>query len=128
MFEFIQQLPNLVGLIFHALDMDNVQTDISVPGAGDHATIEPYDTKLTGMAINYKEDKHSPDLAAAIAKHLLLKIPTLTKFFAYQTPVQPVLDFAETYSQQYPHLSSIKFELRDDIQSARSNCSIKSLC
>ncbi|KAJ1726094.1 hypothetical protein LPJ61_005425 [Coemansia biformis] len=98
MFELIQRLPNLVGLIFHALDMDNVQTDVSVPEPGDHAPMEPYGTKLTGMAINYKEDKHSPDLAAAIAKHLLLKIPTLTKFFAYQTPVQPVLDFAETYS------------------------------
>ncbi|KAJ1726736.1 hypothetical protein LPJ61_004993, partial [Coemansia biformis] len=99
MFEIIQRLPNLVGLIFYKLDMDSVQTDILVPEAGDHTPVEPYDTKLTGMAINYMQDKHSPDLAAAIAKHLLLKIPTLTKFFAYQTPVQPVLDFAERYSQ-----------------------------
>ncbi|KAJ1726270.1 hypothetical protein LPJ61_005302, partial [Coemansia biformis] len=94
MIEFIQRLPNLVGLIFPTLDMDNVQTDISVPETGDHAPIEPYNAKLTGMALNYKYDNHSPDLAASIAKHLLLKIPTLTKFFAYQTPVQPVLEFA----------------------------------
>ncbi|KAJ1730045.1 hypothetical protein LPJ61_003226 [Coemansia biformis] len=114
MFELIQRLPNLVGLILYKLDMDSVQTDISVPEAGEHTPVEPYDTKLTGMAINYMQDKHSPDLAAAIAKHLLLKIPTLSKFFACQTPVRLVHNFIETYSQWYPHLSSINFRLRDD--------------
>ncbi|KAJ1726215.1 hypothetical protein LPJ61_005343, partial [Coemansia biformis] len=118
MFELIQQLPNLVGLIFRQLDMGNVQTDISVPEAGNHVLMEPYDTKLAGMALTYMQDKHSLDLAAAITKHLLLKILTLTKFFAGQTLVQLVLDFAETYSQQYPHLSSLKFSLADDEESA----------
>ncbi|KAJ1718685.1 hypothetical protein LPJ61_006513 [Coemansia biformis] len=127
MFGLIQQLPNLVGLIFHTLNMDSVQTDISVPEADDHATVEPYNTKLTGMAINYMKGNHSPDLAAAIAKHLLLKIPTLTKFFAHQTPVQLVHNFVETYSQQYPHLSSIEFGLRDDADSANSNWIMKKL-
>ncbi|KAJ1718513.1 hypothetical protein LPJ61_006588 [Coemansia biformis] len=108
--------------------MDNVQTDISVPEADNHAPVEPYNTKLTGMAINYKKDKHLPDLAAAIAKHLLFKIPTLTKFFAHQTPVQLVHDFVETYSQYYPHLSSIEFRLRDDADSANANWLMQTLC
>ncbi|KAJ1721603.1 hypothetical protein LPJ61_006022 [Coemansia biformis] len=94
--------------------MDSIQTDISVPEADNYATVEPYNTKLTGMAINYMKDNHLLDLAAAIAKYLLLKIPTLTKFFAHQTPVQLVHDFVETYSQQYLHLSSIEFGLHDD--------------
>ncbi|KAJ1718691.1 hypothetical protein LPJ61_006509, partial [Coemansia biformis] len=87
----------------------------------------PYNAKLTGMAINYKYYNHSPDLAAAIAKHLLLKIPTLTKFFAYQTPAQPVLDFAKTYSQWYPRLSNIEFRFHNDDNSAFSHSLMQAL-
>ncbi|KAJ1724103.1 hypothetical protein LPJ61_005774 [Coemansia biformis] len=117
MLGFIRRLPNLTGLSFYRLELGDVQSDITVPEASDHTPIEPYDTKIKGLAINYNREQHSADQAIAVAKHLLLRLPTLTRLMATQTPKQPVMDFAETFVQWYPHLDNVGFKLYEGEES-----------
>ncbi|KAJ1725096.1 hypothetical protein LPJ61_005672, partial [Coemansia biformis] len=106
MLGFIQRLPNLAKLIVHKLVLDSAQSDLSIPDASNHTPLEPLDTRLSMLAINYDGNQHSPDTAVAVAKYMLLKVPTLTEFHTAQTPQQPVVDFVATFAQWYPHLSN----------------------
>ncbi|KAJ1718392.1 hypothetical protein LPJ61_006652 [Coemansia biformis] len=118
MLGFIRRLPNLTGLTFYQLELGDVQSDITVSEASGHTPIEPYDTKIKGLAVNYNREQHSPEQAVAVSKHLLLKIPTLTRFLAAQTPKQPVMEFAATFVQWYPHLDNVGFKLYEGEESA----------
>ncbi|KAJ2688137.1 hypothetical protein H4R19_006587, partial [Coemansia spiralis] len=118
MLALIKRLPNLTGLRFHNLDLSDVQTDISVPEAGEDANVEPLSTSLRGLAINYDWEQHSPDMALAVAKYVLLKLPTMTKLLATQTPKDPVLEFVKAYAPRYPHLDGIKLRLYEGEESA----------
>ncbi|KAJ2798307.1 hypothetical protein H4R21_003983 [Coemansia helicoidea] len=111
MLAFIERLPRLVSLTLYDLGVNAIQTDISVPDADEETVVEPLRTSLESLTIKYDIWTHSPDRAVAVAKFVLLKIPTLTKLLAVQTPESPVISFAEEYTPRYPHLSDVELEL-----------------
>ncbi|KAJ2711013.1 hypothetical protein H4R19_003458, partial [Coemansia spiralis] len=76
---FIEKLPRIVELVFDSLDPRHMQMDISIPEADDGAIVEPLSTSLSVLAINYARGQYSPDTALAVAKYMLLRIPSLTK-------------------------------------------------
>ncbi|KAJ1727384.1 hypothetical protein LPJ61_004597 [Coemansia biformis] len=106
MLGFFQHLPNLTKLVVHNLMLDDIQSDLSIPDASSHTPVEPLDTKLNILAINYNKNQYSPDMAVAVAKYMLLKVPMLAQFNVAQIPRQPIVDFVETFAQWYPHLSN----------------------
>ncbi|KAJ2714375.1 hypothetical protein H4R19_001762 [Coemansia spiralis] len=114
MLAFIERMPKLRELTFDKLDLSDVQTDISIPEADEDANVEPLSTSLRVLAINYDRERHSPDMAVAVAKYVLLRIPTMTKLIAAQTPKDPVLEFVEAYTPRYPHLDGIVLRLHGD--------------
>ncbi|KAJ2711527.1 hypothetical protein H4R19_003205, partial [Coemansia spiralis] len=73
---FIEKLPRLVELVFDSVDPSHMETDISIPEAGSSAIVEPLNTSLGALAINYIRGEHSPDTTLAVAKYLLLRIPS----------------------------------------------------
>ncbi|KAJ2714547.1 hypothetical protein H4R19_001669 [Coemansia spiralis] len=114
MIALIDKLPKLSGLTFYNLDLSDVQTDISVPEADEDANVEPLSTSLRVLAINYDMERHSPDIAVAVAKYILLRIPTMTELIAAQTPKDPVLAFVEAYAPRYPYLGGVELVLYED--------------
>ncbi|KAJ2713505.1 hypothetical protein H4R19_002216 [Coemansia spiralis] len=111
MLSFIERMPNLAKLVFDRLDTHNIQSDVSIPGADENAVIEPLSTLLRLLAIDYHRDGYSPDMAVAVAKHVLLRIPTLAELLIAQTPKEPVLGFVEAYAPRYPRLRSVEFNI-----------------
>ncbi|KAJ1729815.1 hypothetical protein LPJ61_003343 [Coemansia biformis] len=112
MFGLIQHLPNLVELaLYLTYPYRGPYPDMTIPEAGSRTPAWPFRTKLMMVDIEFNNDWPSPTLTVALAKYLLLKIPTLTKLVAKQTPQQRILDFVEGYAGQYPHLGSIEFRL-----------------
>ncbi|KAJ2800303.1 hypothetical protein H4R21_003232, partial [Coemansia helicoidea] len=110
MLALIEKLPNLVCLEFHRLDVGDIQTDISIPKADDDAAVEPLHTSLRALALNYTRERHSLDAAVAVAKYVLLGIPTLTELCAARTPKSPVLSFVEAYAPRHLHLGGVKLK------------------
>ncbi|KAJ2807342.1 hypothetical protein H4R21_000518 [Coemansia helicoidea] len=113
MLAIIGRLPNLVKLTFFDLCLRGIQADISIPDADADAAVEPLHKSLNGLAINYERRRLSPDMAVAVAKYVLLRIPSLTQLVAVQTPASPVVSFVEEYASCYPHLSSVQLKLND---------------
>ncbi|KAJ2715928.1 hypothetical protein H4R19_000929 [Coemansia spiralis] len=114
MVAFIDRLPKLRELTFYKLDLSDVQTDTSVPEADEDANVEPLSTSLSVLAINYDVERHSPDTAVAVAKYILLRIPTMTELITAQTPKNPVVEFVKAYAPRYPHLNGIALRLYND--------------
>ncbi|KAJ1718078.1 hypothetical protein LPJ61_006881, partial [Coemansia biformis] len=99
MLGLIRRLPNLVHLTVKNLMLDDVQTDISIPTGRVCEPVTPLDTKISRLTFRYSCPLYSPEQAIAVAKYLLLAIPTLTELFPGQTPKQPVLGFIAEYSK-----------------------------
>ncbi|KAJ2712820.1 hypothetical protein H4R19_002560 [Coemansia spiralis] len=120
MLAFIEKLPKLQVLTFYSLDTSDIQADISVPEAEANATITPLSTSLKALAINYDRERLLPDKAVAVAKYMLLRLPTLVKLFAVQTPREPMLGFVAAYAPQHPHVGGVEMELDDGRNTATS--------
>ncbi|KAJ2765859.1 hypothetical protein IWQ56_003932, partial [Coemansia nantahalensis] len=54
----------------------------------------------------------------AVAKYVLLRIPSLTELLAAQIPKSPVVSFVEEYASRYPHLSGVNLTLNESGDSA----------
>ncbi|KAJ2808464.1 hypothetical protein H4R21_000053, partial [Coemansia helicoidea] len=89
--------------------------DISIPEADVDAVVEPLHTSLNGLALNYNTRGQSPDMTVvvAVAKYVLLRIPSLTELLAAQVPKSPVASFVEEYASRYPRLSGVKLKLNE---------------
>ncbi|KAJ2716834.1 hypothetical protein H4R19_000397 [Coemansia spiralis] len=111
MLALIERMPNLTELVFDRLDAQNIQSDVLIPSADEDAVIEPLSTSLLLLAIDYHSDGYLPDMAVAVTKHVLLRIPTLTELLIAQTPKEPVLGFVEEYAPRYPRLRSVEFNI-----------------
>ncbi|KAJ2771577.1 hypothetical protein IWQ56_001730 [Coemansia nantahalensis] len=93
MLALIGELPCLLGLTLFSLDLSDVQVDISVPDADEDVVVDPLHALLKGLAINYDRARNSPDMAVAVVKYMLLRIPPLAVLYAAQAPRDPVLNF-----------------------------------
>ncbi|KAJ2774614.1 hypothetical protein IWQ57_000737, partial [Coemansia nantahalensis] len=113
MLAFIKRLPKLSKLTFHNVYFSNIQADMSIPEANEDTAVAPLHTSLDGIAIGHGKEQHSLDTAVAVVKYLLLRIPTLARIHALQTPKSPVIDFVEAHAARYPHLSRVKLQLDD---------------
>ncbi|KAJ2806306.1 hypothetical protein H4R21_000926 [Coemansia helicoidea] len=111
MLAFLERLPNLVKLTFYDLDLSDIQADMSIPDAHETGVAEPLHASLEGLAINFDIRRHPSDAAVAVAKYMLLRIPSLAQLHAAQTPKNPILGFAREYAPRYPHLNSIEMKL-----------------
>ncbi|KAJ2716979.1 hypothetical protein H4R19_000288 [Coemansia spiralis] len=118
MLALIEKLPRLTRLTFDKLLNENIQRDISIPEADEDAVVEPLSTSLKVLGINYNIYEHLPDIAVAVAKYLLLRIPTLTQLFAAQTPKDGVHGFVQSYSACYPRLGAVELKLYEGRGSA----------
>ncbi|KAJ2806699.1 hypothetical protein H4R21_000762 [Coemansia helicoidea] len=108
MLAYFARLPNLVNLTFRDLDLSDIRADITAPSADEDVIVEPLHSSLKGLAVNYDTVRHSPDTAVAVAKYVLLGIPTLAQLLAGQIPKSSMAGFVEEYASRYPHLSSVK--------------------
>ncbi|KAJ2804194.1 hypothetical protein H4R21_001734 [Coemansia helicoidea] len=111
MLAIIARLPNLVNATFSALDLFEVQADLSVPAADEDTVVEPLHRSLERLDIRYDTERNDQEVGVALAKYMLLRLPTLTELLAAQTPEEPVLSFVEEYVPRYPHLSDIELTL-----------------
>ncbi|KAJ1723683.1 hypothetical protein LPJ61_005803, partial [Coemansia biformis] len=111
MFEFIRRLPNLVWLEFSQLTSGDILSDIAIPKANYHVPVEPFDTKLEDLQIRFGQSQSTPNMAIAVAKYLLLKLPALTILVARQIPMQPVVEFVDAHAEWYPNLHKIYLEI-----------------
>ncbi|KAJ2772922.1 hypothetical protein IWQ57_001547, partial [Coemansia nantahalensis] len=111
MLAIIARLPNLIKLTFYDLDLRDIRADLSVPEADEEVDVEPLHSSLEGLAVNHDSDIHSPDTAVALVKYLLLRIPTLARLLAAQTPMAPVLEFVQAYAPRHPHLRAVSLKL-----------------
>ncbi|KAJ2714160.1 hypothetical protein H4R19_001871 [Coemansia spiralis] len=111
MLVFIEKLPKLQVVTFHSLDASDIQADISVPKAEASAAITPLSTSLKALAINYDRERLLPDKAVAVARYMLIRIPTLVKLFAVQTPRESMLSFVAAYAPQHPHMGDVEMRL-----------------
>ncbi|KAJ2698068.1 hypothetical protein H4R19_005620 [Coemansia spiralis] len=118
MLVFIEILPKLQALTFYSLDASDIKADISIPEAEANTTIAPLSTSLKALAINYERERFMPDRAVAVAKYMLLRIPTLVKLFAVQTPREQMQSFVAEYAPQHPHMGGVKIELDSGTNSA----------
>ncbi|KAJ2807770.1 hypothetical protein H4R21_000347 [Coemansia helicoidea] len=114
MLALIEKLPNLVKLRGSNLDMSEIQSDISLPGADEGAALGPLSLSLKRLAISFFSGGHSPDTAVAVVKCFLCRIPTLTRLIAEKIPRSTVLGFVQEYAPRYPHLSNLKLNYDDD--------------
>ncbi|KAJ2803007.1 hypothetical protein H4R21_002197 [Coemansia helicoidea] len=126
MLAFFARLPNLVNLTLMDLDLSDIRADITAPSADEDAIVEPLHSSLKGLAINYDTVRHSPDTAVALAKYVLLGIPTLAELLAGQIPKSSMAGFVEEYASRYPHLSSVKttFDADDNYSGDRLGLSV----
>ncbi|KAJ2774324.1 hypothetical protein IWQ57_000873 [Coemansia nantahalensis] len=125
MLALIGGLPCLLGLTLFSLDLSDVQVDISVPDADEDVVVDPLHALLKGLAINYDRARNSPDMAVAVVKYMLLRIPSLAVLYAAQAPRDPVLNFVEAYAPRHPHLGSVDMMLYQDEHSANVQWSIR---
>ncbi|KAJ2716546.1 hypothetical protein H4R19_000577 [Coemansia spiralis] len=107
MFAFIERMPRLVELSLHNINLSGIKPDISFPAADDDNIIKPFGPSLKQLSINYGERRFNADLAVAVAMYALLRIRTLTNFYAARTRWHPILYFVEEYRPRYPHLGTV---------------------
>ncbi|KAJ2799396.1 hypothetical protein H4R21_003562, partial [Coemansia helicoidea] len=91
----LERLPSLSRLSLGGLDCTDVQTDISIPAVEEGAVAAPLCTSLKVLAIRGERSQHSPDMAVAVAKHVLLRTPAMTELHAPQLPRGPLDAFVE---------------------------------
>ncbi|KAJ2777496.1 hypothetical protein H4R18_005122 [Coemansia javaensis] len=111
MLGLILGFPSLTALTLSELRPEAISEDISVPGPGEASLVQPLSTKLKRIHISTWESDGIKDKLVAMAKYLLLKIPTLTEYHSKETPEWDILEFVDAYSDRYPHLDSVKFSL-----------------
>ncbi|KAJ1731466.1 hypothetical protein LPJ61_002521 [Coemansia biformis] len=111
MLGLIHKLPRLTSLELYNLTLDNIKSNISIPSSGDHQLAAPMDTSISEISITIFRHQYPPELAVPVVKYLLLVIPSLTTFYAAQTPRGPIMAFVDEYAQQYPHLAGIDLRL-----------------
>ncbi|KAJ2806045.1 hypothetical protein H4R21_001032 [Coemansia helicoidea] len=111
MLAFIERLPNLAKLSLYGLDVSEIQADMSIPDADHNTLVEPIHASLSQLIIYGHRMRHYPDKAVAVAKYMLLRVPTLTTLIAIYTPKTPVLNFVDAYAPRHPNLSSVQLTL-----------------
>ncbi|KAJ2807024.1 hypothetical protein H4R21_000645 [Coemansia helicoidea] len=111
MLALIGKLPSLVLLSAGIFDPSDIQADISIPDADEDTAVEPLSLSLKHLIMSNGRSGHSPDMAVAVVKYVLLKLPTLAVLSSRQTPRTQVLDFVKERLPRYPHLGAVKLIL-----------------
>ncbi|KAJ2708900.1 hypothetical protein H4R19_004516, partial [Coemansia spiralis] len=106
--QLIRRLPHLVSLHVAYLNLDDIQTDFSIPECAEHEPMAPLDTQIKRLTIEYVQIVGSPELGAQMLKYLLLRIPTLKSFNTLFVSVEQLQAFIDEYVQWYPHLANIR--------------------
>ncbi|KAJ2710269.1 hypothetical protein H4R19_003830 [Coemansia spiralis] len=104
-FAFIGRLPCLLTLRFIGYVARGTQADISITSLDAHERVEPLNASLQSLRILLSDDWSENDMAAVV-KYLVLRLPRLAFFPAYQIPRSPVIAFARAYAHIYPHLAN----------------------
>ncbi|KAJ2713015.1 hypothetical protein H4R19_002461 [Coemansia spiralis] len=110
MFAFIEQMPRLTELALHNISLSDIQIDTSIPEADDDAIVEPLSKSLRILSIKYSDEGYVSDTAVAVAKCVLLRIPTLVELYAAQTRFHPLLAFVKAYKARHPHLGGVEMK------------------
>ncbi|KAJ2784975.1 hypothetical protein H4R18_000789 [Coemansia javaensis] len=113
MLALIRRLPRLATLMLWRLEFDDIQADISVPGPDEYCFVEPLSARIECLCLNARQEKQSVDMLVAVAKYLMLGVPTLADFRAPCIPRAAIMEFVDAYSAWHPHLSDIAFALDD---------------
>ncbi|KAJ2784319.1 hypothetical protein H4R18_001205 [Coemansia javaensis] len=103
----VQRLPSLTSLEVYTCLTDGAQADLSVPEPGSGYMVDPFETKMKKMYIS----GHEQNALVALAKYLLLRIPTLQTFGSLDIPERLIVAFVGAYLEQYPRLADIRLEL-----------------
>ncbi|KAJ2712929.1 hypothetical protein H4R19_002501 [Coemansia spiralis] len=106
--QLIRRQRQLVYLHINGLNLDDIQTDFSIPACAEHEPVAPLVTQLRGLAISKGHVPMTIDLAFAMLKYLLLRIPTLKSVTTRFVPVEKIQAFIDEYIQWYPHLANVK--------------------
>ncbi|KAJ2156813.1 hypothetical protein GGF46_004934 [Coemansia sp. RSA 552] len=105
----VQSLPNLSELSLS--NIDALQT------LGCAIEPDPKDVcssiEVLSISFNYMDNMHL-EVGIALAWSLLLRLPALQSFDAWQIPQAPIDRLAETHHVKYPHLRHISTRLQSD--------------
>ncbi|KAJ2709346.1 hypothetical protein H4R19_004300 [Coemansia spiralis] len=104
--EFIERLQRLQALVCSNVTTRGMQADVSVAPLDAHEPMEPLNTSLRSLAMAPNVDRRDYD-TVALAKYLLVRLPSLKRFSTFRVSKQSVLDFAREYASLYPHLANI---------------------
>ncbi|KAJ2778653.1 hypothetical protein H4R18_004467 [Coemansia javaensis] len=113
MLGLIQMLPDLVSLEIRCLTLSDMQEDISAPGPDEECMVEPLGSNIKEININVSPNEPASEMLVPVAKHLLLRIPTLARFCSSAILEEPIAEFVDAYSKRYPHLPGIKYMLKN---------------
>ncbi|KAJ1720376.1 hypothetical protein LPJ61_006169 [Coemansia biformis] len=108
MIALLKAVPGLQHLSIDNISLDGLPSDNLVPDPCDHLPVEPFDTRITRLLYTFKSSQFPPDRMVAAIKYLLLRIPTLEKFYGGEAPRFEIRDFALEYAPWYPHLATIR--------------------
>ncbi|KAJ2714445.1 hypothetical protein H4R19_001724 [Coemansia spiralis] len=106
--QLIRRQRRLVNLHVNGLNLDDVQTNFSIPECAEHEPVPPLDTQLRNLVIKKGYAPMITHLALSMLKYLLLRIPTLKSVTAEFVPMEKIQAFIGEYVQWYPHLANIK--------------------
>ncbi|KAJ1726809.1 hypothetical protein LPJ61_004948 [Coemansia biformis] len=111
MLDFIHRLPKLTNLTFYKVTLGDIQRDMSIPTSKECEPIALLGSTIRKLAISFSRQQFVPEQAVAVAKYLLLRIPSLTAFYATPIPEGPIQAFVNTHALHYPHLAAIDLKL-----------------
>ncbi|KAJ2714116.1 hypothetical protein H4R19_001893 [Coemansia spiralis] len=102
---FVEQLQHLRVLVCRNVATRDMQANIIIAPLDAHERVVPLNASLQSLVLTPNTPFDNED-GIAVAKYLLMRLPSLMLFSADGIPEQPVFDFAQEYSLLYPHLDS----------------------
>ncbi|KAJ2822106.1 hypothetical protein IWW50_004358, partial [Coemansia erecta] len=85
---------------------------ISESAAGDGSYVQPYRTKIKSLTFTYRNSESPESNIVALIQHLVIRMRSLEGLHALQVPSTPVIDYANAYAVEHPHLANIRFALK----------------
>ncbi|KAJ2159197.1 hypothetical protein GGF46_003206 [Coemansia sp. RSA 552] len=106
----INKFPRLTALTFRHLTADTtVPAEIPVKDLADNTplVLEPFATSVERLYIEYRANQYPQQTLLAVAKYLLLRMPSLTDVLLRNLPESLFQPFIAAYKGAYPHLKHI---------------------
>ncbi|KAJ2083733.1 hypothetical protein H4R24_000596 [Coemansia sp. RSA 988] len=76
----------------------------------DYLVLEPFDSKIETLYIEYRAGFYSQSIMLTVAKYLLLRLPLLRRVMFRNLPRRLFEAFIAKHSETYPHLNRIDMQ------------------